>query len=277
MKRLKTSYKIENKLYTFDCIAKTFKGKNEVLLDKDDNLLENVNFNDKGYKVVNFKKFLSHKLIIQCVEKYVKNLTEKHLNLKIKNFKLENYHKHVNQDAHYKILKKLSKGIKFSKIISRNKLEKFMSETLKINVSTRNKKYKKKINPNVFLLRLIRPSKYDFSPPHRDVYFDRYRSGVNIYIPICGSNKKSSLPVFPCSHRLSETKLERTNLNSYFNHLKFSVPIVIKTSPYLNLIRPNPGKNEMLIFSSYMIHGGGMNDNQDTTRVSIELRFWRSN
>ena len=64
----------ENKLYTFDCIAKTFKGKNEVLLDKGDNLLENVNFNDKGYKVVNFKKFLSHKLIIQCVEKYVKNL-----------------------------------------------------------------------------------------------------------------------------------------------------------------------------------------------------------
>ena len=67
------------------------------------------------------------------------------------------------------------------------------------------------------------------------------------------------------------------NLNSYFNHLKFSVPIVIKTSPYLNLVRPNPGKNEMLIFSSYMIHGGGINDNQDTTRVSIELRFWRSN
>ena len=105
MKKLKTSYKIENKLYTFDCIAKTFKGKNEVLLDKDDNLLENVNFNDKGYKVVNFKKFLSHKRIIQYVEKYVKNLIEKHLNLKIKNFKLENYHKHVNQDAHYKILK----------------------------------------------------------------------------------------------------------------------------------------------------------------------------
>ena len=277
MKRLKTSYKIENKLYTFDCIAKTFKGKNEVLLDKGDNLLENVNFNDKGYKVVNFKKFLSHKRIIQYVEKYVKNLIEKHLNLKIKNFKLENYHKHVNQDSHYKILKKISEGIKFSKIISRNKLEKFMSETLKINVSTRNKKYKKKINPNVFLLRIIRPSKYDFNPPHRDVYFDRYRSGVNICIPICGSNKKSSLPVFPYSHKLSESKIERTNLNSNFNHLKFSVPIVIKTSPYLNLIRPNPGKSEMLIFSSYMIHGGGINDNQDTTRVSIELRFWRSN
>ena len=69
MKRLKTSYKIENKLYTFDCIAKTFKGKNEVLLDKGDNLLENVSFNDKGYKVVNFKEFLSHKRIIKYVEK----------------------------------------------------------------------------------------------------------------------------------------------------------------------------------------------------------------
>ena len=277
MKRLKTSYKIENKLYTFDCIAKTFKGKNEVLLDKGDNLLENVSFDKKGYEVVNFKKFLSHKRIIKYVENYIKNVVEKKLNSKIKNFKLENYHKYVDHNTHYKILKELSKGIKFSKIISRKKLEKFMSETLKIKVTTLNKKYRKKINPNVFLIRIIRPSKHDFNPPHRDVYFDRYRSGVNIFLPICGSNKKSSLPVFPCSHKLNESKIERTNLNSYFNHLKFSVPIVIKTSPYLKLVRPNPGKNELLLFSSYIIHGGGINENQDTTRVSIELRFWKYN
>ena len=37
MKILKTSYKVGNRLYTFGCNAKTFKGKNEVLLDKGDN------------------------------------------------------------------------------------------------------------------------------------------------------------------------------------------------------------------------------------------------
>ena len=56
MKRLKTSYKIEKKLYTFDCMVKTFRGKNEVLIDKDDNLLENVGFDKKGYKVVYGKR-----------------------------------------------------------------------------------------------------------------------------------------------------------------------------------------------------------------------------
>jgi hypothetical protein len=277
MKKLKASYKIENKLYTFASNTKTFKGKNEVLLDDDDNLLQNVSFNDKGYKVVNFNKYFSHKLIKQHVENYIKNVIEKNFNQKIKNFNLEHYHKYIDQDAHIKILKIISKGIKFSKIISRRKLEKFISKILKIKVSTKNKKYKRKLNPNVFFIRIIRPSKHDFNPPHRDAYLNRLRSGVNIYIPICGSNKKSSLPIFPKSHKLKESKIERTNLNSSFNNLKFTVPTIIKTSPYLKLIRPNPRINQLLIFSPYLIHGGGINENKNTTRVSIELRFWRSN
>ena len=64
--------------------------------------------------------------------------------------------------------------------------------------------------------------------------------------------------------------------NTSFNNLKFSVPIVVKTSPDLKLIRPNPKNNELMIFSSYLIHGGAKNENKSTTRVSIELRFWRS-
>ena len=276
MKRLKTYYKIGNRTYSFNCFAKTFRGKNEVLLDKGDNLLENVDFKEKGYLVANFKKFFSHKSIVKYVTKYVKNVVEKHLNIKIKNFNLENYHKYVDKSSHYEILGKISKGVKFSKIFSRRKIEKFVSQTLKVDVTTRNKKYTKKINPNVFLLRIIRPSKSDFNPPHRDVYFDRYKSGVNIYIPICASNKKSSLPIFPHSHKFNESKVERTGLNSNFNNLKFSVPIIVKTFPSLKLVRPNPKNNQLMIFSSYLIHGGGLNENRNKTRVSIELRFWRS-
>ena len=43
----------------------------------------------------------------------------------------------------------------------------------------------------------------------------------------------------------------------------------------LTLVRPNPGPNEVLVFSPYLIHGGAFNQQTDTTRVSLEMRFWR--
>ena len=276
MKRLKTSYYIDNKRYTFPCNVNTFKGKDEILINKDLNLLKNSKFNLKGFNIVNFKKYFSHTQLINYVSHYIQNLIEKELKFKIKNFKLEKYHHYVSQKNHFKILKKLSPGIKLSKSFLRKNIEKFMSDTLKIKVSTLNRKYINKINPNVFLLRIVRPTKHDFNPPHRDVYFDRYRSAVNIYIPIAASTKKSSLSVFPGSHLLNESKIERTELNSSFNNFKFSVPIVVKTSPKLKLVRPNPKKNNLMIFSSYLIHGGAKNENKNNTRVSIELRFWKA-
>ena len=281
MKKLKTSYKIENKFYSFIYYGKTFKGKNKVLLNDQDNLLENVNFDDKGYNVVNLDETLSHKTMKKFIENYIKKLIRRYSNIKIKNFKLEKYHLFVDLKLHYKIIKEISKGINFSQAISRNKLEKFVSKILKINVTTLNKKYTNRkhkyyLDPKNFFLRIVRPSMNDFNPPHRDAYFDNHAHGVNIYIPIAGSNKKSSLPVFPFSHRISESKIERTNLNSHFNNVKFSVPVIVKTTPQINLIRPNPKVGQMLIFSPNLIHGGGVNDNKKITRVSIELRFWRS-
>jgi len=281
MKKSKTSYKIENKIYSFAYYGKTFMGKNEVLLNNQDNLLENVNFNDKGFNVVNFGKSISHNSIKTFIENFIKKLIRKYSKKKINNFKLEKYHLFVDLKLHYKIIKEISKGIRFSKSISKNKLEKFVSNILKIKVSTLNKNYTNKklkyyLDPNKFNLRIVRPLKNDFNPPHRDAYFDNHAHAVNIYIPIAGSNKKSSLPVFPFSHTINESKIERTDLNTLFNGVKFSVPIIVKTKPQIKLIRPNPNENQLLIFSSNLIHGGGLNDNKNLTRVSIELRFWRS-
>ena len=171
MKKLKTFYKIGNKTYSFLYYGKIHKGKDEVLLDNQDNLLKKTSFNDVGYKVINFDKSLSHK----------------------------------------------------------------------------KKNYKYYLDPKKFNLRIIRPSKNDFNPPHRDVYFDNHANGVNIYIPISGSNKKSSLPIFPRSHLINESKVSRTSLNSYFNGVKFSVPVIFKTIPSVKLLRPDPKKNQMMI------------------------------
>jgi ectoine hydroxylase-related dioxygenase (phytanoyl-CoA dioxygenase family) len=41
------------------------------------------------------------------------------------------------------------------------------------------------------------------------------------------------------------------------------------------MIRPNPSENEVLVFSPYLVHGGGYNTNIDITRISLEMRFWK--
>ena len=41
------------------------------------------------------------------------------------------------------------------------------------------------------------------------------------------------------------------------------------------MIRPNPTENQLMLFSPYLIHGCANNDNLDTTRISLEVRFIR--
>lgn len=280
MKQQKTSFNIGSKNYSFKYSGKTFYGENKVLLDEQDNLLEKTPFDKNGYGVVNLNKYISFNNIKLLIESIIKKQIKKYTRINLKKFKLEKYHNYVNLDNHYKIIKVISKGISFQKSFQRKKLEKLLSEILLINVSTlnknfRNKKHKFYLNPKKFFLRIVRPNKNDFNPPHRDAYFDNHANGVNIFIPVAGSNNKSSLPVFPKSQRINEKNVLRTKLNSKFNNLKFSVPLIVKTKPKIILKRPNPKKGQMMIFSSNLIHGGGINDNENLTRFSIELRFWR--
>ena len=280
MKQQKTSFKIGIKNYTFKYSGKTFYGQNKVLLDEQDNLLEKTLFDKNGYGIVNFNKYINFKNIKSLIESIIKKQIKKFTKINLKKFKLEKYHDYVDLENHYKIIKVISKGINFQKSFQRKKLEKFLSEILQIKVSTlnknfRNKKHKFYLDPKKFFLRIVRPNKNDFNPPHRDAYFDNHANGINIFIPIAGSNNKSSLPVFPKSQRINEKNVLRTKLNSKFNNLKFSVPLIVKTKPKIILKRPNPKKGQMMIFSSNLIHGGGINDNKNLTRFSIELRFWR--
>ena len=280
MKQQKTSFKIRNKNDSFKYSGKAFYGENKVLLDEQDNLLEKTPLDKNGYGIVNLNKYISFNNLRSLIENIIKKQIKKYTKKNLKKFKLEKYHNYIDLDSHYKIIKVISKGINFQKSFKRNKLEKLLSDILLINVSTLNKNFQNKnhkyyLNPKKFFLRIVRPNKNDFNPPHRDAYFDNHANGVNIYIPIAGSNNKSSLPVFPKSHRINEKNVLRTKLNSKFNNLKFSVPLIVKTIPKIVLKRPNPKKGQMMIFSSNLIHGGGINDNENLTRFSIELRFWR--
>jgi hypothetical protein len=128
---------------------------------------------------------------------------------------------------------------------------------------------------SVFHFRVIRPGHQDNNPLHRDVWLEDYDDCINLYIPIAGSNKHSSLMLIPGSHRWPESRVERTEAGAEIGGAKFNVPAVTAIAGSYEVVRPNPGRNEMLVFSPYLVHGGAVNLNASSTRVSIEIRLWR--
>lgn len=135
------------------------------------------------------------------------------------------------------------------------------------------------VNPHngepVFHFRIVRPQKNDNNPFHRDVWLSEYHDAVNIYVPLAGSNERSSLKLVPGSHHWSEATVERTQGGARVNGVQYNVPAVTDSHNSFQPIRPNPGRNEVLIFSPYLLHGGAVNLHEDVTRISLEMRFWR--
>ena len=129
---------------------------------------------------------------------------------------------------------------------------------------------------SVFHFRVIRPNSTDNNPLHRDVWLEDYDDCINLYIPVAGSNERSSLILLPCSHRWPESKIERTVGGAQINGMNFNVPAVTDIKGPYEVVRPTPAASEVLIFSPYLIHGGAVNLNVDITRISIEIRLWRS-
>ena len=185
---------------------------------------------------------------------------------------LELYHHHAPDfETHLK-------GIEYTKLISTkhfplgiDRLERRISELLKTPLKVLNPWD----NQSAFHFRVIRPKSTDNNPMHRDVWLEDYDNCINLYIPIAGSNENSSLTLIPESHHWPESSIERTISGAEVNGIRFNVPAVTKINPAYEIIRPNPKENEVLIFSPYLLHGGAVNLNQDTTRISMEVRLWR--
>jgi len=271
-----SNFSINKKEYKLNIIGKVADSSNIVIIEREDNIILKTKWFSKGY--VNLKlldnttqKLLQNNIINHLT--YIINDLFRSINIKSNNF--INYHKILSNDQHYDLLAHLHEGISFDKInFDKRILEKAVSKELGIEVSTQNKK-SNEINPNIFHFRIVRPKQSDFNPPHKDIYLNRLKNGVNFYMPILGSDEFSSLPLFPGSHLFNEKDITKTENGCIINNKKFRVPAILKTSHGLNLIRPNPSLDEIMLFSPYLIHGGGLNENPDTTRVSMELRFWR--
>lgn len=236
-------------------------GKDEVILNHDINLLEKTDFNDKGYKI--FKIIDNTNYLNEFITKKIHSLTGKLIDI-------EKYHEFIDEDEHKIILHNMPYKKYHDEPFNDfcNYLENFVSDTINEKV--------KIFNDDIWI-RICRPSNTfnDYNPYHKDIYLDFYRNVVNIYIPIVGSNEISSLTLQEGSHMWNENEIMVTNQGTNFesNGKKFSVSAISVSKTPLKMCRPNPQKDELLLFSPYLIHGGALNENKDVTRFSLEVRF----
>lgn len=248
-------------------------GKNTVLLHQDDDLTAQTPWGDEGYHISSFLPEREYQLFERGVHILFEKFLRKAGITTNKETLLSDYHHLIGDryDVHLAVVNqaKLLQTEDFP--IDVHILEERISELCKLPV--------KAINPyngdKVFHFRIIRPHSNDNNPLHRDVWLEEYHDCINIYAPICGSNYLSSLTLVPGSHHWNEAMIEKTIKGAKVNGIQFNVPAVTDSKLPLQIIRPNPKPNQVLIFSPYLLHGGATNLNEDMTRISLEMRFWR--
>ncbi len=264
---------IDNDPFSFNVSGSFFKGKPEVLYQSHGNILENTEWESKGFKIISAFSDIEFELLNNSIKKNIlKGIKLADINISEKDFNIENYHKYItNQEDHLKVinhtknLKNEDFDLDFEKLAS-----KFSSYT-----NTKLTPYIKQLQSSHIQIRISRPNSLDINPPHRDGYLDYWKNILNIWIPIAGCNENSSLPIIEGSHLIPEDQIIRTKAKgAYINGNQYYVPCIIKTTtgPF-EMFRPNPKKNEALIFSPFLIHGAAINKNEDTTRIALELRF----
>ena len=248
-------------------------GPDRVLLEGDDNLIAGTSWETEGFTVAPFLSPASWSRLTAGIASIVRSILAD-LDQRSETFALEAYHRHVGgrDDLHVEIARRAGRGFPIRDFPGDpREVTERIGELCGVRVTC--------LEPGtpegVFNLRIVRPRSRDNNPLHRDVWLDHLRNAVNIYVPIAGSNARSSLSLVPGSHLWKESEIARTEQGARVNNVRFTVPSVVAASRPVNVVRPDPGPNQVLLFSPYLIHGGASNQNADCTRVSLEMRFWR--
>jgi hypothetical protein len=265
-------YTVNDQRLSYTPTGETKRGDEITLLNHADDLTALSEWNNIGFTI---EKLFDEKTFAEfdkLVRQLLRKLWSKAGFNSESNFELNEYHLFADTwDKHLRAINetKLLSTTDFP--LGVDHIENRISEICKIRLVAKNPFD----NQSVFHFRIVRPGVTDNNPLHRDVWLEDYKDCINIYIPIAGSNDKSSLILVPESHRWPESSMDRTISGAVINGVKFNVPAVTAIHKEYKVQRPNPGRNEVLVFSPYLIHGGAVNLNADDTRISIEMRFWR--
>lgn len=253
------------------------KGTNEVLIDRFEDLTRNKDWFDEGFskeKSINF--FDKKKLYVSTQKALKKIISEFYPNLNLEGFTLEKYHNYINETKHDKIIKKTRRLFPKDLSINVNQIVKRFSKYFNTKLT-----FKNPITGDTqwMIVRINMPKSNNFNTAHKDIYqvFDKFGNipkMVNIWIPLCGVNASNSLPLVPRSHKFPESTIIRSKAGSIINNTTYSVASIKSWKESTSLERVPINSNEILIFSSHLIHGLSYNPNDDITRISFEFRLY---
>ncbi|WP_040251514.1 phytanoyl-CoA dioxygenase family protein [Psychroserpens mesophilus] len=266
---------IDSQPFRFNVEGNFFWGKNELLFKAQDNVISKMPWKQEGYGVVEafeYHQFLNLKASLK--KNIINAFKLNNIQFDEDTFTLDKYHEVITSDSLHNKVIDVTRNLensdfdfdidliveKFGNILG-YKLTSWVEELKKTHIQ----------------IRISRPNSLDINPPHRDGYLSYWEDIINVWIPIVGCNNKSSLPVLPGSHLIPEDQILRTeSKGAKINGNVYYVPCILETNDgVIKMIRPKVDYGQALIFSPFLIHGAAVNQNEDITRISLELRFPR--
>jgi hypothetical protein len=256
----------------------TFQYGDDIILS---NEINDITFNqtwyDKGHTSSRFLDNTQFKELINGITNTITKLIRDELDVDTTGFTLETYHKYVrSNEEHFKIVSKTRDlfssdfGFPIKKMIPKFESLLGFELTDEIPYSSENEH---------IIVRINRPQSNDYNPPHKDMY-ESYDKGknfqfLNFWVPIAGVTNKSSLPISPKSHLISEKDILRTIDGGKVGVNEYRVCLIKEWDGGSKLKRADVVDGEVLMFSSHMIHGLAINDETNKTRVALEFRLFK--
>ena len=252
-------------------------GSSEILTERFGDLISDKNWFKEGFSTEKSSNFYDEKKLYSSTEDAVKKIISNlDPGLQLDGFTLEKYHRYVSEKLHSEVIKKTKRLFPEDLSIDTNQIVKRFSEYFNTKLSF--------TNPvshytQWMIARINRPRSNDYNTVHKDIYeiFDKYPvipKMVNIWIPLCGVTELNSLPIVPRSHLLSEDMIIRSRAGSIVNGIPYSVASIKSWNESTSLDRVLIKSDELLVFSSHLIHGLAYNASNDVTRISFEFRLY---
>lgn len=245
------------------------------------NIFTDVTYHTKWYPIGHSsEKFLNESDFTNLqsgITHTIKSIAENVLGKELDGFTLDRYHKYIttNED-HFKIVSKTRDlfspdfGFPIKEMIP--KFERLLGFELTDRIPNTNE-------DEHIIVRINRPNSNDYNPPHKDMY-EGYDNGknynfLNFWVPIAGVTDKSSLPIAPASHLIPENRILRTIDGGKVGTNSYRVVLIKEWDGSADLVRADVKYGEVLMFSSHMIHGLAINEEEDVTRVALEFRLFK--
>lgn len=282
---INTEIKTQNLTYQIDGVvaviegpdrSQFFYGEDIFLSDYFNDITREKNWYNQGFDVIDTKPFLNIQKVKDSLTNCLYQICKaERVNVNKETFNLDDYHKYVTEEKHIDIVKKTRqlepKDFEFDLDLFLAASKHYFNRELSWMNSGG-------YNPKI-ITRINKPQSNHFNPPHKDIYqvYDETREippMVNIWIPICGVNNGVGLPVAPGSHLINESKIFRTRAGATVNGLKFNVNCVKDWNSVNDMVTICPSESEMIVFSSFLIHGLARNTHHDMTRMALEFRLF---